>query len=254
MEGIFLIKNSKISVPNEILNYISENFNVCNYVCAKKIIVLGGDGTMLNAIRSWANLEIPFFGLNYGHKGFLLNTPEIQKITELKEGEIETVTTKLLKCYVLNKELGPVPFAFNDLYFERTSPQTAKIKVTINGKLYFDPLICDGIIVSSAAGSTAYNAAAGGIILPIENDSMVITGICPAVYHNWRTAQLSHNAKIILEPIETKKRPVRFLADGIEIPKVNKVEIGYSKKTVKLIFAKSENFRNKILNLQLANV
>jgi NAD+ kinase len=217
------------------------------------IQVVSGDGGMLQAFdrHHWRNL--PFCGLNIGHVGFLMNEPTPQVIHELADGKTVSVFLKSLKAKLYFDNMEPLNrFAYNEFCFERTSPQTAKIKVTVDQELRFDPLVCDGVLVSTQAGSTAYNASAGGAILPLETEAMVLTGICPAIYHRWRTSLLPNDSVVTVEPIETEKRPVRFLFDGKEIPGVIKAEIGYSDSILELKFAKSQTFREKVLNLQFA--
>ncbi len=219
------------------------------------ILVLGGDGAMLNAINKYYKLKIPFAGFNFGHLGFLLNEAKTGVLEEILAGKFDTVESNLLeaKLYSFHQKLKTV-LAFNDFYFERKTPQTARIEISVNGTVRFETLVCDGVIVSSPAGSTAYNASAGGKILPIDSRHMVLTGICPALFHNWRSAQLSHNSTICLNIIDTELRPVVFMADGREIAGVTKAEIKYSKQKVKILFARSQDFREKFLRLQFSTL
>jgi len=251
MKKAYLIKGLPDSeIAPEISEYIEKKFKIVrDPASAKFLIVFGGDGTMLKNIRLYRELNLPFFGLNYGHVGFLLNAPTTATLDDLLHNRLTVISSQMLQAvlYDKNGEKIGTEFAFNDFYFERSTLATAKIRVSVNSKVRFDPLICDGAIVASAAGSTAYNAAAGGIILPIGDNSMVLTGICPAVFHRWRSIQLDAESKIILEAMDFNKRPVRFLVDKMEIENVVKAEIGYSDKTVRLLFANSQDFREKRL-------
>lgn len=218
---------------------------------AEGILVMGGDGAMLRAIHTFYELEIPFLGLNFGHIGFLMNKPEDVIIKEILAGDVDYVSNRLLQADLYNR-LGDVGrrFAFNDFYFERSSTAAANVKVAIDGIERLKSLICDGIIVASAAGSTAYNASAGGVVLPIDSNSMVLTGISPYLFNYWKTSQLSGDSRVELTSLNISVRPVRFIADGMEIPDVTKAIIKYSEKKVKIGFAKSENFKEKTLNIQ----
>lgn len=251
MKKIFLIKGVLDSeIAPEITGYIEKKFKiVCDPVNAKLLVVFGGDGTMLKSIRLYRELNLPFFGLNYGHVGFLLNAPTIATLDDLLYNRLTIISSQMLRAvlYDKNGERIGTEFAFNDFYFERSTLATAKIRVSVNGKVRFDPLFCDGAIVSSGAGSTAYTAAAGGIILPISDNSLVLTGISPAVFHRWRSIQLDAESKVILEATDLNKRPVRFLADGMEIENVARAEIERSDKTIRLLFANSQDFREKRL-------
>jgi len=218
---------------------------------ATDILVVGGDGTMLSAIRKYWDLQVPFAGLNFGHIGFLMNEPIEQTIAELIDDRTHSVSIKLLQADLYDEHgLKMFVKAFNDFYFERTGTQTANIKVTVDGKTRFNPLVCDGIVVSSQAGSTAYNASAGGQIVPIETEAMILTAVCPAIFHRWRSSILAGNSQVILEPMNIKQRPVRFVRDGEEIIEIIKAIISYSETTIELKFAQSQQFREKVLQLQ----
>lgn len=218
---------------------------------AEGILVIGGDGAMLRAIHTFYKLEIPFLGLNFGHIGFLMNKPKDATIKEILAGDVDYVSNRLLQADLYNR-LGRIGrrFAFNDFYFERSSTAATNVKVAIDGIERLKSLICDGIIVASAAGSTAYNASAGGVVLPIDSSSMVLTGISPYLFNYWKTSQLSGDSKIELTALNISLRPVRFIADGIEIPEITKAIIKYSGKKVKIGFTQSENFKEKTLNIQ----
>jgi len=111
---------------------------------ASDILVISGDGGMLSAIHDYRLLGLPFCGLNIGHTGFLMNEPDSKIISEIANGKTVSVSVRLLKAFVSSKNGEAFIFsAFNDFYFERTSPQTANIKVTVENKVLFNPLICD---------------------------------------------------------------------------------------------------------------
>lgn len=223
---------------------------------ADEILVLGGDGLMLSAINEYWQKDIPFCGLNFGHLGFLMNEPTEKNLLEIINGETHSVYPRILKAILTGKKgRAAWTYAFNDFYFERNGIQTANIRVSIessegSSKVVFDPLICDGVIVCSQAGSTAYNASAGGVVIPIETEAMVLTGICPAIFHHWKTTPLSKDFSVTLEPLDIQLRPVRFLADGKEIPEIVKATIKYSERKVHLKFAKDKSFREKFLQSQ----
>jgi len=244
--------------------YYNEVFRIENYfpkyatrvakpAQADLILVIGGDGTMLKAIRKLRRFNKPFCGLNFGHLGFLLNEPGHATVTlnNICDNKVEITTVKLLE---ITQNYGhgknKIFYAFNDAVIERTKPQTAKIKIVIDGKTYFDPLTCDGVIVSSAAGSTSYNGSAGGIVVPIHTNGIVLTGICPAVFEKWNSSLLPEDSLIQLEPVEREKRPVRFIADGHKLPNCQNLTVRLSDHTIRLMFLTSMNFRQKTMDLQ----
>ena len=254
MKKFYLVTKEASLLEHPLVQALKEkSLIVSSLKEADKILVMGGDGTMLTAIRDHQKRRLPFCGLNFGHIGFLMNEPTEKVLSEIIEEQTQTISVRLLKAQLYDQEgtsLGE-EFAFNEFYMEKAELlQTAKIRVTINKKLTFDPLICNGVLVCTQAGSTAYNAAAGGEVLPIHVEAMVITGIAPAVFHRWRTGVLSNDAEIIFEAVETAKRPVIFVADNKALPGVAKAVIRYSAKRVRLEFAESQNFREKSLKLK----
>lgn len=251
MKKIFLVTSEKLAVPQSISNYLQNLFTVTKKADeADKILVLGGDGAMLSAIRKYWELEKPFFGINFGHVGFLMNSNRIKILAEIAEDKYDVVENRMLQATVCRNGGRWLEYAVNDFYFHGDSGVMAKIKVVINGQTRFDSLACDGVIVSSAAGSTAYNASAGGVILPIGTNNIVLTGISPAIYHRFRTIQLSGATEIFLEPLEIEKRPTTFFADGQSLGAIARATITLSPKIVCLLYAKSEDYHKKVQDLQ----
>ena len=249
MKKVYLVIREGVVVAPEILQYLETHFEIVQYPEEPEFIVAcGGDGIIFWSSRKYRKLGVPFFGLNYGHIGFLLNRAILKVLEELSAGEVEIISQRMLKAVVYDRDNKEVTtaYAFNDFYFERTNLQTARIRISIDGKVLFDPLICNGVVVATAAGSTAYSASAGGVILPVGTDSMVLTGICPHIFHYWRTSELPVNSIVTLEAVDVKWRPVVFVAEGEVIPGAVKAEISYSDEVVRLMFAKSEKFREKV--------
>lgn len=263
MKKIFLVMREGLDLGPPFLplmRFIHEKFELMDRPeKAEFLLVLGGDGTMIKAVREFREPTLSgnnwpkFFGINFGHVGFLLNDPDVQTLEELVNGKVNLIRARLLhaRLYGKNGKLLSTEYALNDFYFERASKETARIRVTVNGTVYRSRLICDGMIVASPVGSTAYNAAARGPILPIDNNAMVLTSICPALFGNWHNAILPQGTKVVLEALETERNPVRFLSEGVEVPDVIRAEIGLSEEFMTLAFAQSQDFRQKVLRLQL---
>jgi NAD+ kinase len=220
---------------------------------AKGIFVLGGDGTMLSTVGKYHSYRVPFFGFNFGHVGFLMNEHSKKVLAEIAEGNFHLIEQRLLEGEVFDSKgkLITKLIAFNDFRFERASLKIIRIRVSVNDKIRFDPLSADGALVCTPAGSTAYNASAGGEILPLEAQALVLTGISPSIYHHWRSSILPFEAKILLEVLDVEERPVRLIADGGEIKDGIKIRIQYSDLKVHIGFAQSQDFREKVLRLQL---
>ena len=252
MKKFFVVTDDKTIMKRRPFSIIESFANIVKKPeDATDILVISGDGGMLSAINNFRDLGKPFCGLNIGHTGFLMNKITMLALREIAADQTVAVCLKLLECRAFSKQ-GEIiiSHAFNDFYFERAGSQTAKIKITVDRKVRFSSLICDGALICTQAGSTAYNASAGGVILPIETEAMVLTGICPAIFHRWRSSLLASDSVVLLEALEIEKRPVRFMCDGREISNITKAEIRYSDINVQLKFAKSQRFREKVLQLQ----
>jgi NAD+ kinase len=254
---IFLDIGEGVRPDPRLLAYLKRNFRVAeDPKDAEGVIVMGGDGRMLRAVHQYGKGgRRRLFGLNHGHVGFLMNEPRIEVVRELYREEVEVIKVKLLQAKLYDAEGRAVQtaYAFNDFYFERASSPTARIKITIDGRPYLDPLIADGVIVCTPAGSTAYNAAAGGPIVPIDSRCIVVTGICPAIFHHWRSALLSEKTRVTLRALDIENRPVRFLADGRVIDHVVEAVIECADKAeARLVFARSQDFRRKVSDLQFS--
>ncbi len=227
----------------------------CSFVPASKadeVFVLGGDGALNDSIRRHYQFGIPFFGFNFGHVGFRLNSSVEAVLREVLEGEVQYIQGRMLQARVSDSKgsFGRDVLAFQDFYFERTRIPTANFRVMIDGVVRSDPMMSDGIIVAAPAGSTAYNASAGGKIIPLDSKLLIVTGICPAIFSEWRSLLLSEDSVVEIEALNVKRRPVRLLADGILVPKATRALISCATETVTLGFALSENFREKVLNAQ----
>jgi NAD+ kinase len=253
MKKIFLVAADPSVLSREIAESLQSFFCLSQDPdSADMILALGGDGTMLKAIHKHWLLDKPFFGLNFGHLGFLMNRNSSLILEEMAHGNFDTVESRLLEAEVgLASGSWHLEYAFNDFYFRiGNCGMSARMRVEIDGVTRFDPLSCDGVIVCSAAGSTAYNASSGGAILPIGTDNMVLTGISPAIHHRFKTIQLAAHAQIRLSPLELIKRPSDFFSDGRRIDQATSAVITLSNRKVQLLFAKSENYRKKVQDIQ----
>lgn len=254
MRNVFVVQSDHLILDNRlpVETFLDSLVSVSEPDQAEAILVLGGDGTMLSAIRQYRHHNRPFIGLNYGHVGFLLNQTETGVSQEIISDKIAWITIGLLEAELFgnrDNHLG-TECAFNDMYFERSGIQTAHLRVEVNNTLRRDRLIADGIIIATPAGSTAYNASAHGPVVPIDSRAICLTGISPAIFQNWRSSVLSAQAVVEIEALDTAYRPVRFLADGILIPEVTKARITTSNETVRLGFVRSQDYQEKVLSFQ----
>ena len=215
------------------------------------IIALGGDGFMLEAIKDDLDLNLPIFGLNFGSVGFLmnaLNDEELMKRINLSQS-IDIAPLKMTATTSDNKIHTGI--AINEVSLLRETRQAAKLKITIDNKTRLEELICDGVLLSTPSGSTAYNLSAHGPILPINADVLALTPISAFRPRRWRGAIIESSSKVEFEILESKKRPISAVADNIEVRDVIKVQVTQDKdQTVKILFDEKHSFEERILNEQ----
>ncbi len=216
------------------------------------IVPLGGDGTMLETLHKYHELEKPFFGINLGTVGFLLN-PHTEKdlIKRLENAESFKIYPLRMTAHTVDgKEVEGL--AFNEVALFRQTRHAAKIKILIDGKAPMDEtLVCDGLMLSTPAGSTAYNLSAGGPIIPLGGNVLALTPVSPFRPRRWRGAQLPTKANVRFEIIEPAHRPVRAETDAAEVHNVAYVDIRQSRKNqVTLMFDPDHNLEERILKEQ----
>lgn len=220
---------------------------------AEVIVALGGDGFMLESMHRYMALQTPIFGMNRGTIGFLMNTYEAEELPHrLARGQHQTLRPLRMTA---NSEGGNRldAVAFNEVSMLRQERQAAKLRLFINDRERMEELICDGIIVSTAAGSTAYNLSAHGPIIPIGSPLLALTPISAFRPRRWRGALLPSTVKIRVEVNERWKRPVSAVADHNEARNVTDVEIREDPDSyVELVFDADHNLEERILTEQFA--
>jgi len=234
----------------EKYGFISEE-EICNYPNIKAIIVLGGDGFMLSTIRKYMFLDIAFYGMNCGSIGFLLNDYSEEKLIErIKNAKCETLHP--LKIEIINRKKDIFKqLAFNEISLFRKTKQTAKLRVTVDDVTRIEELICDGIMVSTPAGSTAYNFSVGGPIIPIGANVLALTPIAAFRPRHLRGALILNSSVVKFHVLEKEKRPVSAVADHIEIEDVASVKVEeYKDIEIKLLFDPERHLSEKIIQEQ----
>src|SRR5215469_8529226 len=188
------------------------------------VVALGGDGFMLQTLHSFTGKGKPIYGMNKGTVGFLMNEYHADDLLERLEAAEKAVIHPLL----MTAHTGSRPVearAFNEVSLLRETRQAAKVRILVDGKPRITELICDGVLVSTPAGSTAYNLSAHGPILPIDADLLALTPISAFRPRRWRGALLSHRAQVRFEILEPAKRPVSAVADDLEVRDVMAVDV-----------------------------
>ncbi len=220
---------------------------------ANIIVALGGDGLMLEVLRRHMNDGLPVFGLNQGTIGFLMNDYSednlIERISEAKPTIIHPLKMRVEttdgKCFE--------EYAINEVSLLRQTHQAAKLSIKVDGKEQMSRMICDGLIIATSAGSTAYNLSAHGPILPIGCGLLALTPISVFRPRRWRGALLRETSNVEIEIIDPKLRPVAASADNQEIRNIVKVTICLElSKSMVILFDKDRSLDDRVLAEQFA--
>ena len=205
-----------------------KKYGNCSPEEADYIVALGGDGFILKSLHDFLKINKPIFGMNFGSVGFLMNNYsgynlekrlESAQLTKLKPLVMKTLTPT-------GKEVKAI--AINEISIRREKYQAAKLKVMVDDETRMEELVCDGIIVSTAAGSTGYNYSASGPIVPLGSNVMAMTAVSAYSPRHWKGGLLKDNAKIKITNNNPSKRPIVAHADHIESKDVISVEIEMS--------------------------
>lgn len=218
---------------------------------ADVIVALGGDGFMLHTLRETMGAGKRIYGMNRGSIGFLMNEYREEGLRERVAAAIpETVRPLQMEATDANGERFRA-LAVNEVSLLRQSYQAAKIRISIDEKLRLEELICDGVMVATPAGSTAYNLSAHGPILPLDAPLLALTPVSPFRPRRWRGALLSNQATVHFDILEPEKRPVNAVADHTEIKSVVSVTVREShSETITVLFDESHSWNERILSEQ----
>jgi NAD+ kinase len=217
------------------------------------LIVLGGDGVMLKALHTYMEAKVPLFGMNRGSVGFLMNNYSVDNLYQrINQSRRLNITPLIMTA----KQAGGKEFsalAINEVSLLREINQSAKIRISINHKEKMECLVCDGVLVSTPAGSTAYNFAAYGPIIPMNAKILALTPISPFRPRRWGGALLPHDSIIKFDILEAEKRPVSAVADFTEVRDVIEVEIKECpEKSMTLLFDRNHSFEERVLTEQFS--
>ena len=218
---------------------------------ADVIVALGGDGFMLQTLHASQHLAAPVYGMNRGTIGFLMNTyAESDLPARLSAAEEEVINPLSMSATCVDGSVSQA-LAINEVSLLRAGPQAAKLKITIDGRLRMAELVCDGALVSTPAGSTAYNYSAHGPILPIGSDVLALTAMSAFRPRRWRGALLPKSATVHFDVLEPEKRPVMAEADAQSVMDVASVEIR-SEPSVshRILFDPGHGLEERLINEQ----
>lgn len=192
---------------------------------ADVVVALGGDGFMLQTLHATMDLDLPVYGMNRGTVGFLMNEYSVinlmKRVVEAEEAVVNPL--EMTAWDADDREYRML--AINEVSILRAGPQAAKLRILIDGRERMDELVCDGALVCTPAGSTAYNYSAHGPILPIGADVLALTAMAAFRPRRWRGALLPKSAHVRFEVLELAKRPVMADADSRQVKNVRAVDI-----------------------------
>ena len=231
----------------KIKNFLKKKIQTTTLKKSNTIVVIGGDGFMLQTLKRLYKLKKPFYGINSGNYGFLMNRfsnnhflKNLKMSRNIKIHPLQMIVKK--KNDQVKKSI-----AINEISTLRQSKQASSISINLNKKNIIKNLISDGVIVSTPAGSTAYNLSAHGPILNLDSNKLAVTPISPFRPRRWRGTIVSDKSKIIIKNLDIHKRPISAVADNFEVRNAKVIIIQSNKKIVfNLLYDRNNSLYKKI--------
>ena len=237
-------KNKKSQLLKKRLKNLKKySIKKCN-----TIIVAGGDGFMLRSLKKYYNFQKSFYGVNCGSVGFLMNKNQKISLLNKKIVKANKFTINPIEVKITNSKKKTFKMiAVNEISLLRQSKQTANLQIRINQKNLIKQLVSDGVLVSTPAGSTAYNLSVNGPILSLDSKKIALTPISPFRPRRWKGKLISDKSKITINNLQSKKRPISAVADNHEIRNIKKIEVKVNKKIkINLLFDRGSSLIKKI--------
>jgi NAD+ kinase len=230
---------------------LEKRYGNCEPAAADVIVALGGDGLMLQTLHKFMNSGKPIYGMHRGTIGFLMNDFSMDGLNERLAAAHKTVIHPLLMRAHDARGNTHEHRAINEVSMFRQSAQAAHLRILVDGQERLSELIADGLLLSTPAGSTAYNLSVQGPIIPINAPLMALTPISPFRPRRWRGALLPDKARVTIEVLEAEKRPVAAVADHDEVRSVRSVDIGMDHAiSLNMLFDPGHNLDERILREQ----
>ena len=244
---------SKSKDAQKALNELSKQFKSVKPDDADVIVALGGDGLILHTLETYGKKNIPIYGMNRGTVGFLMNKySKINLLNKINNAEITKISPLKMEAKDISGKIYK-GLAINEVSLLRQSKMTAKITINVNKKERLNELVCDGVMVATPAGSTAYNLSANGPIIPLSSNLLSLTSICAFRPRRWRGALLPQNSDVEFIVKDPKIRGVSATAGNLEVRNVSKVLISISTKlSFQLLFDPDSRLEDKFINEQFA--
>ncbi len=242
---------SKSDRAQSALGLLTEKYGNTPFDEAQVIVAVGGDGFLLQTMHRHLRRQLPIYGMNQGSVGFLMNEFQVDALHERLQKAQSTALHPLRMIAEQESGVEQIALAINEVSMLRQSRQAAKVRVTVGGKVRVPELICDGVLVATPAGSTAYNLSAHGPILPLDAGVLALTPISAFRPRRWRGALLPRNARVTFDVLENYKRPVSAVADATEVREVLQVSIEEAREiSLKLLFDPHHGLEERIFNEQ----
>jgi NAD+ kinase len=218
---------------------------------ADVVVALGGDGFMLETLHRYLRRSIPIYGMHRGSVGFLMNSYAVDRLPERLARATPVTLHPLRMTTETVSGRRRRALAFNEVSLLRETRQTAKICIRLDGVVHLEELICDGVLVSTPAGSTAYNLSAHGPIVPLGTGLLALTPISAFRPRRWRGALLPDSTRVSFDVLEPDKRPVSAVADSTEVRDVARVHVAAETKiSMTLLFDPEHNLEARIIKEQ----
>ncbi len=251
-----MIKPSIISDKNKqslkIKLFLEKKIKSYTLIKSNLIIVIGGDGFMLQTLKKYYKLKKPFYGINSGNYGFLMNKLSL-KNTIKTLSKVKMISISPLEMTVKNKSgIVKKSIAINEISILRQSKQAASLSINNGSKKIIKKLVSDGVLVSTPAGSTAYNLSVHGPILNLDSKKLSISPISPFRPRRWKGKIVSDRSKISIRNLNPKKRPISAVADNVEVRYAKLISIKTNKKIkFNLLYDNNKSLQKKIKIEQL---
>ncbi len=233
---------------------LKKSIPLVNVIDADVIVALGGDGFLLHTMHEFLDAGLPIYGMNRGTVGFLLNEFKVDGLLErLNTAQSHSLNPLFMTATNVSGEKYTA-LAFNEVALLRYSQQSAHIKVRINGKERLDELVCDGIMIATPAGSTAYNLSARGPIIPLGSNVLALTPVSPFRPRRWNGALLPHSASVEFEILDPERRPVGAAADSYEVRDVTHITVTEDhSRPARILFDPNHSLEERIFNEQFVH-
>ena len=242
-------KNNKNKLIKKII--LSKYKNYTPRSC-DVIVILGGDGFMLTSLKKYQKFRKPFYGMNRGTFGFLMNKFKIKNIDKYISRSKQVIIYPLIIKTITRNNKKFSCIAINEVSLLRQSRQTASLEIINGNKILIKKLVSDGVLISTPAGSTAYNLSVHGPILSLNSKKRAITPISPFRPRRWRGKIIHESSIIKIKNLNTKKRPVSVVADNKEIRNIKRINIKIEKKiSFRLLYDSNNSLEKKIKIEQL---